>query len=153
MFYRQEKTLSLYLYKGEILRAKRYISQFIDSTYVSGNLIEIGGYKPDFIKGYEVEWYDISLEAGRNAKGTMHLNYLADKFKIILKTTPLMQAQLTEFYSHIPREAIIVRFFNPFTGTYKNIKCYRGDRKVSMLFDFNGVGKLYDEVDQSFIEL
>ncbi|MCI8273442.1 MAG: hypothetical protein HFJ55_05115 [Clostridia bacterium] len=83
----------------------------------------------------------------------MRLSYLSEKFKIILKTTPLMQAQLTEFYSHIPMRAITVRFFNPFTGDYKTIECYRGDRKASMLFDFDGVGKLYDEVSQSLIEL
>lgn len=83
----------------------------------------------------------------------MRLSYLSEKFKIILKTTPLMQAQLTEFYSHIPMRAITVRFFNPFTGDYKTIECYRGDREASMLFDFDGVGKLYDEVSQSLIEL
>ena len=72
---------------------------------------------------------------------------------MILKTTPLFQEQLTEFYSKIPRRAISVTFFNPFTGENKTISVYRGDRKVSMLFDFDGVGKLYDQVDQSFIEL
>lgn len=83
----------------------------------------------------------------------MKLSYIADKYKIILKTTPLLQTQLTEFYSHIPRRAISVKFFNPFTGQDKTIQCYRGDRKANMLFDFDGVGKLYDEVGQSLIEL
>lgn len=83
----------------------------------------------------------------------MRLQYIADKYKIILKTTPVLQPQLTEFYSHIPMRAISVKFFNPFTGSWKTIQCYRGDRKVSMLFDFDGVGKLYDEVSQSLIEL
>ena len=83
----------------------------------------------------------------------MHLCYIADKYKIILHTTPLFQQELTEFYTHIPKRAITVKFFNPFTGTYKTIQCYRGDRKANMLFDFNGIGKLYDCVDQSFIEL
>jgi len=100
-----------------------------------------------------VEWYDLSLEAGRNAKGTMLLNYISDKYKVILKTTPVFQQELTEFYSHIPMRAISIKFFNPFTGTYKTIQCYRGDRKASMLFDFDGIGKLYDCVDQSLIEL
>lgn len=120
---------------------------------MSGNLVEIEGYSPDFIKGYEVEEYDLSLEAGRNAKGTMRLSYIATKYKIILKTTPVLQPQLTEFYSHIPRREITVKFFNPYTGEYKTIQCYRGDRKASMLFDFDGFGKLYDEVSQSLIEL
>ena len=83
----------------------------------------------------------------------MRLSYITDKYKIILKTTPLLQPQLTEFYEHIPRRAIAINFFNPFSGQWKTIQCYRGDRKVSMLFDFDGIGKLYDEVSQSFIEL
>lgn len=95
----------------------------------------------------------MSLEAGRNAKGTMHLSYIATKYKIILKTTPLLQLQLTEFYSHIPRRAISVKFFNPFIGQWKTIQCYRGDRKVSMLGDWKAFGKLYDSVEQSLIEM
>lgn len=83
----------------------------------------------------------------------MHLSYIADKYKIILHTTPVFQQELTEFYSHIPMRAINVRFFNPFTGQWHTAECYRGDRKVGMLFDFDGVGKLYDEVNQSLIEL
>ena len=49
--------------------------------------------------------------------------------------------------------AISVKFFNPFTGQYQTIECYRVDRKASMLFDFDGFGKLYDSVEQSLIEL
>ena len=116
-------------------------------------MVSIEGYSPDFIAGYTVEEYDLSLEAGRNAKGTMKLNYIGTKYKIILKTTPMFQEQLTEFYSKIPRRAISVTFFNPFTGANKTINVYRGDGKVAMLFDFDGVGKLYDEVEQSLIEL
>lgn len=116
-------------------------------------MVSIEGYKPDFIAGYEIEEYDLSLEAGRNAKGTMRLNYIGTKYKVILKTTPLFQGQLTEFYSHIPRRAISVTFFNPYTGENKTISAYRGDRKVSMLFDIDCVGKLYDAVSQSLIEL
>ena len=83
----------------------------------------------------------------------MRLNYIGTKYKVILKTTPLFQEQLTEFYSKITRRAISITFFNPFTGENKTISAYRGDRKVSMLFDFDGIGKLYDQVEQSFIEL
>ena len=98
---------------------------------MAGNLIEIEGYSPDFLRGYNIEWYDLSLEAGRNAKGTMRLSYIASKYKIILKTIPLLQPQLTEFYSHIPMREIAVNFFNPFTGQWQTVKCYRGDRKIS----------------------
>lgn len=130
------------------------VSHVRNTAYVSGNLISIEGFVPDdVIQGYEVEWYDLSLEAGRNANGTMHLSYIGDKYKIILKTSAMFQDQLADFYSHIPMRAIEVTFFNPFTGQNKTIQCYRGDRKVSMLFDFNGVGKFYDSTSQSLIEL
>ena len=84
-----------------------------------------------------MEWYDLSLEAGRNAKGKMKLKYVAEKYKVILKTTPIFQEQLKEFYA----------------GEMQTIQCYRGDRKTSMLFDIDHIGRLYDEVDQSLIEL
>ena len=49
--------------------------------------------------------------------------------------------------------SISVNFFNAFTGKWQTIQCYRGDRKVSMLGDWTGFGKLYDSVEQSLIEL
>ena len=83
----------------------------------------------------------------------MRLSYIATKYKIILRTTPLLQPQLTEFYSHIPMREITVEFFNPFTGKMQQGQFYRGDRKVSMLGDWEKFGKLYDEVEQLLIEL
>lgn len=131
-----------------------YILSQRNSAYVPGTLISIEGYSPDdILKGYEVQEYDLSLEAGRNASGTMHLNYIATKYKLVLKTTPAYQAQLADFYSHLPRRAISVTFFNPFTNSDYTIQAYRGDRKVDMLQDQTGIGKLYDSTEQSLIEL
>lgn len=131
-----------------------YVLTQTNSTYVQGTLVSIEGYSPDdILKGYEVEEYDLSLESGRNASGTMHLNYIATKYKIILKTTPVYQSRLTSFYNSIPRRAITVTFFNPFTGTDYTMTAYRGDRKISMLQDQAGVGKLYESTEQSLIEL
>lgn len=131
-----------------------YILTQTNSTYVPGTLVSIEGYSPDdIVAGYEVEEYDLSIEAGRNASGTMHLNYVATKYKLILKTTPAYQDQLTEFYNHLPRRALSVTFFNPFTGQNYTMQAYRGDRKVSMLQDQAGMGKLYDSAEQSLIEL
>lgn len=131
-----------------------YILTHRNSSYVPGTLISIEGYSPDdILEGYEVQEYDLSLEAGRNASGTMHLNYIATKYKVILKTTPAYQEQLTAFYNSIPRRAISVTFFNPFTGSNYTMQAYRGDRKISMLQDQTGMGKLYDGTEQSLIEL
>lgn len=131
-----------------------YIVSQRSSSYVQGTLVSIEGYSPDdILSGYEVQEYDVSLEAGRNASGTMHLNYVATKYKVILKTTPAYQSQLTAFYASLPRRALSVTFFNPFTGQDYTMQAYRGDRKVSMLQDQAGVGKLYNSAEQSLIEL
>lgn len=119
-----------------------------------GNLISIEGYVPDFLAGYNVEEYDLSLEAGRNANGTMHLNYIATKHKIVLKTTPVFQGQLTDFYGHLPMREMSVTCFCPFCGRDIAIQCYRGDRKAAMTDDWEGIDKFYEGgVEQSLIEL
>lgn len=83
----------------------------------------------------------------------MHLSYIDDKYKVILKTTPIFQAELAEFYNHIPMEELEVTFLNPFTGINQTITAYRGDRKASILWDLDHIGRLYESVEQSFIEL
>lgn len=83
----------------------------------------------------------------------MHLSYISEKYKIILRTTPVFQEELAEFYTHIPMEEIEVIFMNPFTGLNQTIATFRGDRKASMLWDLDHIGRLYDSVEQSFIEL
>lgn len=131
-----------------------YIVSRRNSAYVPGTLVSIEGYSPDdILEGYEVQEYDLSLEAGRNASGTMHLNYIATKYKVILKTSPAYQGQLASFYNSIPRRAISVTFFNPFTNGNYTMQAYRGDRKVTMIQDQEGVDKLYDSTEQSLIEL
>ena len=70
-----------------------YILTHRNSAYVPGTLVSIEGYSPDdILKGYEVEEYDLSLEAGRNASGTMHLNYVATFFNPFTGTNYTMQA-------------------------------------------------------------
>lgn len=136
------------------MTTQEYIISRRNSAYVPGTLVRIEGYSPDdILEGYEVEEYDLSLEAGRNASGTMHLNYVATKYKVILKTSPAYQGQLTSFYASIPMRAISVTFFNPFTGSNYTMQAYRGDRKISMIQDQAGVDKLYDSTEQSLIEL
>lgn len=136
------------------MTTQEYIISRRNSAYVPGTLVSIEGYSPDdILQGYEVEQYDLSLEAGRNASGTMHLNYIATKHKIILKTSPAYQGQLASLYNSIPMRAISVTFFNPFTNSNYTMQAYRGDRKVSMLQDQEGIDKLYDSAELSLIEL
>lgn len=136
------------------MTTQEYIISRKNSAYVPGTLVSIEGYSPDdILEGYEVEEYDLSLEAGRNASGTMHLNYVATKYKITLKTSPAYQGQLISLFNSIPRRAISVTFFNPFTNGNYTMQAYRGDRKVGMMQDQEGVDKLYDSSELSLIEL
>ena len=130
-----------------------FISDFVDKTYVPSNLIKVDGQAIEYLAGYEVEEYDLSKDAGRNAKGTMRLAYIATKYKIIFKTRPVHQEELEQIYNKLPRRELSVEFFNPFTGTTQTIQCYRGDRKVNMKWDRQYLGKLYEPVSQSLIEL
>lgn len=83
----------------------------------------------------------------------MKLNYLGSKYKIILKTTPAFQTQLTKFFEQLPMTAIYVYFYNPFIGNYSDGYFYRGDRKVTTIYDIQGIGRLYDSTEVSLIEI
>lgn len=101
-----------------------------------------------------MEWYDISYDSGRNAKGSMHYNPIADKYKIVLHTKPLTAEELVDFFSTIRvLKKLNVQFFCPYTGSQKTINCYRGDRKVTMRWDRTDKGILYNPTDVSLIEL
>ena len=63
------------------------------------------------------------------------------------------QEEFTNFYNNIPMAQLTVEFFNPYTNQMETHYCYRGDRKASMYWDRPVVGKLYNPVEQSFIEL
>ena len=104
--------------------------------------------------GYGVEWYDVSYDSGRNAKGTMHYNVIAQKYKIILKTKNLTKTEAVDFFSRIKiLQAHTVTFFDPYTGTTKTIQAYRGDRKMTMKWDNTVQGILYEPVEVNLIEL
>lgn len=130
-----------------------FISDFRSSTYVPSNLLMVNGEPIEYLAGYEVEEYDLSKDAGRNAKGTMRLCYIGTKYKIIFNSRPIHQEELVRIYNKLPRQELSVYFFNPYTGTYQTINCYRGDRKVTMKWDRQYIGKLYEPISQSLIEL
>lgn len=105
-------------------------------------------------EGYSVEWYDISYDSGRNAKGYMRYNPIAEKYKIVLHTKPLNGEELIDFFSTIKNlKQLSVYFFCPYTGTYKTINCYRGDRTITMKWNRTDKGILYNPIDISLIEL
>lgn len=105
-------------------------------------------------EGYSVEWYDLSYDTGRNAKGYMIYNPVAEKYKIILHTKPLNKTEMTAFFNKIAaNKKLTVTFFDPYTATTKTIYCYRGDRSVTMKWNRTSTGILYTPTDIGLIEL
>lgn len=101
-----------------------------------------------------MEEYDISYDSGRNAKGTMHYNPVAVKYKIILHTRNLTGEEMVEFFQTLKTlKKYSVYFFNPYKGTYQTANCYRGDRAITMKWNRTDRGILYNPIDISLIEL
>lgn len=90
---------------------------------------------------------------GRNANGNMKLSYLGEKYKIILQFRPQHQTEITALFSKIPMQQLSVYFFNPYKNAYQTIQCYRGDRNLKMIWDRTKLGKLYEPVEFSLIQL
>lgn len=123
-------------------------------TIIKVNNQDITDYLAD--EGYTVEWYDVSIDSGRttNAKGRMHYNPVSTKYKIILNTKHLTQTEATAFFNQIKiLQEHSVYFFDPYTGSYKTISCYRGDRSMTMKWDRTDRGMLYKPTKISLIEL
>lgn len=117
------------------------------------SLIKIGNTDLENIAGYGVEFYDLSDNSNRNAKGNMRLNIVNSKYKLLIKTTYLTQNQLQTFFSKIPVGTLSVTYYNPYTGTNRTANMYRGDRKVSMKWNTTTRGKVYEPVEISLVEL
>lgn len=84
----------------------------------------------------------------------MHYNPVAEKYKIVLHTKYLTQEEFVDFFSTIKvLKELTVVYFNPYTGTKRTAKCYRGDRKVTMKWNRTDKGILYNPIDISLIEL
>ena len=85
--------------------------------------------------GTSVGWYDVSKNSGRDvqtASGKMILNVTATKYRLDLATPYLENDDFIDFFREIIKKpTMTVEFLNPFTGNWKTINAYRGDRSAS----------------------
>lgn len=133
-------------------------SPAITISKVKLNGVDISKYLTD---NSVVGWYDVSKNSGRdttNADGTMVLNVISTKYRLDLATRPLTQDELIDFFREIVKRPspISVDFLDPFTGQWKNIQCYRGDRSAQTRFPKRtpeGLIQIYNGVTQAIIEL
>ena len=119
------------------------------------NLVYINNSLLENLSVYDVGWYDVSKNSGRdvtNANGDMILNVVNDKYRLDLTTNYMSEEELLNFFSHIKTNpTMTVKFFNPYIGDYYEANMYRGDRKVSMQWDLEK--KLYKPITIALIEL
>lgn len=114
-------------------------------------LVKINNTYITCLSGYTVEWYDLSLDAGRNANGDMKLNIVNNKYKVILHTPYLEQSDISSLFTLLASGTLSVTFYNPYTGSTVTKNMYRGDRSINLYWD--KTNKLYEPLDISLIEL
>lgn len=100
------------------------------------DLIKVNGTTLQNVATYQVGWYDVSRDSGRDtttADGTMILNVISQKYRLDITTTYMSEAQLMAFYAQISQAPTMqVTFFNPYTGTNVTKTMYRGDRTTQL---------------------
>lgn len=147
------------------------ISEFINGAYkytlaspalviskVKLNGVDISKYLSNQSK---TAWYDVSKNSGRDvttASGKMINNVIATKYRLDLVTRPLTDDETVDFFKEIIRKPspIEVQFLNPFTGKWKTIQCYRGDRGAQAMYPImtpNGLVEIYNPISQAVIEM
>ena len=149
----QEYTQGVYTYKlasPSLVLSKVKINNVDISKYLS-NQSQVG-------------WYDVSKNSGRDtttADGRMILNVISQKYRLDLVTRNLTRDEVVDFFAQIKlRPTMSVSFLNPFTNTWKNITCYRGDRTAQSAYPVKVVEgsnekliEIFNPISQAIIEL
>jgi len=89
--------------------------------------------------GYTAMMMDIT-NAERDAKGTMHIDFIARKWKLEIGWGVLDQPQMSELLKALESSVTFnVSFIDPITGESNTAVFYKGDRSIPMLGRFGGV--------------
>jgi hypothetical protein len=118
--------------------------------------IYVNGTKLPYVASYQVGWYDVSRDSGRDtttADGTMILNVISQKFRLDITTKYLTGAELNTFYSQIKNApTMTVSFYNPYTASRETKTMYRGDR-TSQLRYTEGNSSMFEPITIALIQL
>lgn len=118
--------------------------------------IYVNGTKLPYVASYQVGWYDVSRDSGRDtttADGTMILNVISQKFRLDITTKYLTGAELNNFYSQIKNApTMTVSFYNPYTASRETKTMYRGDR-TSQLRYTEGNSSMFEPITIALIQL
>ena len=100
--------------------------------------IYVNNVKLDYVSNYQVGWYDVSRDSGRDvttADGTMILNVISQKYRLDITTRYLSDTELDSFYTQISvAPTMTVSFYDPFTATRVEKTMYRGDRTSKLMW-------------------
>ena len=100
--------------------------------------IYVNNVKLPYVANYQVGWYDVSRDSGRDtttADGTMILNVISQKYRLDITTKYLSGTELNTFYSQIKNApTMTVSFYDPYTASRVTKTMYRGDRTSQLRY-------------------
>lgn len=104
-----------------------------------------------WLTSYSVEYEYLLSEkgSGRNVYGTMMVDVVAKKDKIICEFSPMTSAEAQTFLTAIEPYVVSVTYLNPKTGATKTIRAYISTPKVER----NLVDGMTKKLSLNFIEL
>jgi hypothetical protein len=118
--------------------------------------IYVNGTKLPYVASYQVGWYDVSRDSGRDtttADGTMILNVISQKFRLDITTKYLTGTELNNFYSKIRvAPTMTVSFYNPYTASRETKTMYRGDRTSTLRYT-RGNSSMFEPITIALIQL
>jgi hypothetical protein len=118
--------------------------------------IYVNNVKLPYVANYQVGWYDVSRDSGRDtttADGTMILNVISQKFRLDITTKYLTGAELNNFYSQIRNApTMTVSFYNPYTASRETKTMYRGDRTSTLRYT-QGSTSMFEPITIALIQL
>ena len=118
--------------------------------------IYVNNVKLKYVANYQVGWYDVSRDSGRDtttADGTMILNVISQKYRLDITTRYLTDTELNDFYTQIKvAPTMTVSFYDPYTATRVTKTMYRGDR-VSQIRWTESNSAMFEPVTIALIQL
>ena len=119
--------------------------------------IYVNNVKLPYVATYQVGWYDVSRDSGRDtttADGTMILNVISQKYRLDITTKYLTGEEAAQFFSQIKIAPVMqISFYDPFNATRVTLPfSYRGDRTIQLRYT-NQEGAMFEPVSIALIQL
>lgn len=118
--------------------------------------IYVNNVKLPYVATYQVGWYDVSRDSGRDtttADGTMILNVISQKYRLDITTKYLTGTELNEFFTQIKNApTMTVSFYDPYTASRVTKNMYRGDRVTNLRYTTDD-NSMFEPVSIALIQL